>query len=389
MRRTLIALFVACVLAMLAGAPAAAQITAADSAAVLYNAALRLEDEGQRAAAEALIRYILRHYATTPQAADAERWLTGVTRDRRERSGRGELMVWYTIYGAWLGVAVPAALGADTPEPYGLGLLVGAPLGFLASRAYARSHALGSGQARIIDFGSQWGTWQGLAWREVLDLGERTETVCFGPGGGPPCETFEIGSDRAPWTAMVVGGLAGAIAAAALARGRDMPSGRATFAIHAAYWGSWYGLAGSILADAQHVDATLTWMLAGGNIGLVAGALGGPNGISSGRVWLITAGGIAGLAAGFGLDLLVQPESDRAVIAIPMATSALGLILGAHWTRAFDTERRAEDRPGNALLNVRGGRLSLGVPAPVPVMLHRAAERPALGVRLPLFEVRH
>jgi hypothetical protein len=74
-----------------------------------------------------------------------------------------------------------------------------------------------------------------------------------------------------------------------------------------------------------------------------------------------------------------------------MATSALGLILAAHWTRDFDKERSQDVGPGNALLNVRDGRLSFGIPAPVPAIVPRAGPggRPALGVRVPLFELRH
>ena len=51
------------------------------------------------------------------------------------------------LYGAFLGAAIPAALGADDPEGYGAGLLVGAPLGFFASRAYAKNPAITDGQA--------------------------------------------------------------------------------------------------------------------------------------------------------------------------------------------------------------------------------------------------
>lgn len=378
--------------AMAAAPSVGAQITAADSAGVLYQTALRFEAEGQRALAQSLLQHLVRQYPGTPAAADAERWLADLTRRVRERSGRGELMVWYTVYGAWLGVAVPAALGADAPEPYGLGLLVGAPIGFLASRAYGRSAQLSSGRARAIDFGSQWGTWQGVAWREVLDIGERTETVCFpapppSPGGAS-CYTYETSSERAPWTAMVIGGLSGAVGAALLTRGREIPGGAATFAIHSAYWASWYGFAGSEIADAQVGDTRLAWTLVGGNLGLVVGALAGPRAICSGRVWLITAGGIGGLAAGFGLDLLLQPDSDQLVIGIPAATSALGLILAANWTRAYDARGGGNDGsgPGLALFNVRSGRFSVGIPAIAPAA---PAGRPGLAFRVPVFELRH
>ncbi len=388
-------------LCVLAAAPtvvavphAAAQATAADSAGVLLDAALRLEAEGQRDAAEALLRFILRNYAGTSAAAAAQARL-GEPRQRTvAASGRGELMVWYTLYGAWLGVAVPAALGADSPEPYGVGLLVGAPLGFLAARDFARRTALTSGQARVIDFGSQWGTWQGVGWQSVLDLGDHTEMICFGANNTPPCDTYQQNSDQAPFTASVVGGLAGMVGAALLARGRDVPSGRATFGIHGAYWGTWYGLAGSILFDVDDGDRTLSWVLLGGNLGLLGAAIGGPDGISSGRTWLVTAGGVAGLAAGFGLDLLLQPDGDKATIAIPMATSALGLIAGMRWTRNYDARLsdRGNDHPGTALVNVLGNRLSLAIPVVLPTLVpsrHGGSRREALAWRIPIFAMRH
>lgn len=393
-RRRLIFFLLALAFAAPGAARLAAQITAADSAGLLYQTAVRLEAQGERAAAHALLRHLVRQYPGTPAAADAEQRLTQLTRHVIERSGRGELMVWYTIYGAWLGIAVPSALGADGPEPYGLGLLLGAPTGFLVSRAYGRSTPLSSGQARIIDFGSQWGTWQGLGWRAALDIGQRTETYCPPPppGGVEQCYFYESRSDRAPWAAMLVGGIGGAVGAALLARGREIPGGAATFAIHSAYWGTWYGLASSVFADVHDSDAGLAWTLVGGNVGLLAGALAGPRGISSGRVWLITAGGLGGAAAGFGLDLLIQPDSDQLAIGIPTVTSALGLVLAAQWTRAYDAEGGGDgdDPPGMALLNVRSGRLSLGLPAIAPAPLELGGGgQPGYVWRVPVLEFRH
>jgi len=369
------------------------QATVADSAGAVYEAAQRLEAEGKVELARTLYRYIVRQYPGTPSAEASERRLEDIGHRTTAASGRGELMVWHTIYGAWLGVAIPAALGADQPEPYGLGLLLGAPAGFVAAKLYGQRAEVSSGQARVISFGSQWGTWQGLGWRDMLDIGDRTETFCFGAGGGPPCQTFKSTPDRAPWAAMVVGGLTGLATGAVLARGREIPGGRATFAIHGAYWGSWYGLAGSIMAGVDESDAGLAWVLVGGNIGLLTGALAAPRDIRSGRVWLITAGGIAGAAAGFGLDLLVQPSDEKTAFAIPAATSALGLILAGHWTRRFDPAGRDEGRGeldrGTAFVNVRNGRVAVSVPELVPTSVRRSDGRPVPALRVPLFDLRH
>jgi hypothetical protein len=84
--------------------------------------------------------------------------------------------VFATLYGLWLGVAVPTALGADDGEAYGAGLLVGGPLGLFSARAVTRSRSLTEGQVRAISWGGIWGTWQGFGVAEVLDIGE--DVIC-------------------------------------------------------------------------------------------------------------------------------------------------------------------------------------------------------------------
>src|SRR5690606_25814729 len=142
--------------ALLAGVPAraAAQETRADTAAVLLRVAEQLEAEGRTALAAALLQAVLERYGETPAAAEIARRRAAertVAAAEVTGSGRGELMVWGTLYGLWLGAAIPAAAGADDPEAYGLGLLLGGPAGFLASRLYA-GQELTEGQARAIPF---------------------------------------------------------------------------------------------------------------------------------------------------------------------------------------------------------------------------------------------
>ena len=89
----------------------------------------------------------------------------------------------YVRENPWNAVAIAA----------GVGLLLGAPAGFFASRAYARSRPLSDGQARAITLGGTWGTWQGFGWASVLDLG--TETVRECPLGPDDCFEYETGDD--------------------------------------------------------------------------------------------------------------------------------------------------------------------------------------------------
>jgi hypothetical protein len=144
---------------------AAAQVTAADSAAVLLDAARDFEAQGRRDVADALYRLIVERYPGSAAAADARVRLAALPAAEADGSGRVELRIWMTLYGAWLGAAVPAAFGADSPEPYGAGLLLGGPAGFFAGRALDERLDLSAGQVRAITLGGTWGTWQGFGWR--------------------------------------------------------------------------------------------------------------------------------------------------------------------------------------------------------------------------------
>ena len=240
-----------------------AQATRADSAAILLEATRRLELEGEGVAAQELMDLIVRHFPGTPAAAEAELVLTASRSQNLERSGRASLIAFSTLYGGWLGVAVPAAFGANEPEPFGAGLLIGAPLGFFASKAIVDRYPMSSGQATLTGFGARWGTWQGIGWREVLGIGED--------------------SDEAPFTAGIVGGLAGLVTGGLLAQKLNPSHGAATMVELGSLWGVWYGLAGAVVADVQEDNAALTWALMGSNVGLVASAL-------AARSWEMPAG---------------------------------------------------------------------------------------------------
>jgi len=368
-----------------------AQTTRADSAAILLRAAEDFQDEGRTAVAEALFHYISERFGDTWAGSQAMAALRTLPEEGRARSSQVELMVWATTYGAWLGIAVPGALGADGPEPYGAGLLLGAPLGFLGGRALARSRSLSEGQVRAITFGSLWGTWMGFGIMEVLDWGERDE-ICYDwgcEGGGD-----RDGSDV--FKSFVVGGLAGTLTGSVLAR-KPISRGVATTANFGALWGTWFGVAGGILADLEG-DPLLTSTLIGGNAGLLVSAMAAPGwNVSRNRARLVSIAGVIGGLVGAGLDLIIQPDGEKVAVGIPLAGSIVGLAVGAGLTSQMDQRgaeglsgvNRDEEVPGsgNSLLRLHDGRLSLGLPSPFPTL--RAVEgargfsyRPALGVTL-------
>jgi hypothetical protein len=254
-------------------------------------------------------------------AGEADR-LLAVARSQPEpeRPGRVELLVWSTMYGAWLGLAIPVIGKSDAPEVYGLGMLLGAPIGFFSARQYLKTHPVTEGQARAITFGGTWGSWQGLGWTEVLDLGAPTCGFDY-CDNSPPAETVMAGT--------VVGGLAGIATGAILAR-KPITSGVATSVSFGGLWGTWYGLAAGILLDLED-DDLLAATLAGGDVGVLAMATLAPKwNPSRNRARLVSLGGLVGVLVGGGLDLIIQPEDEKVAILIPAATSVAGLLISAN-----------------------------------------------------------
>jgi hypothetical protein len=344
-----------CVFVMLAMPAIARAQTAADSAGVLLGVADRLESEGEVQLARSILDLITRRYANTPAAEIAARRLAVQRANRVEQSGRTELLVFGTTYGLALGAGIPAAFESDDPETYGIGLIVGGPVGFLAARSYARSRSLTEGQARAITFGGTWGTWQGFGWSQVLDIGEEEFCNEFGCYSGDP-------DAQAVITSMIAGSVVGIGAGVALSQ-KNITAGTATTVSFGSLWGSWYGGGVAAMLDIQD-DDLLTAILVGGNIGIIGAALGAPKwNLSPQRARLISISGVAGLLGGLGLLMIIQPDGNEA-IAVPLATSTLGLALGARWTRGMEPERvgllPGLEAPSIQLRNierVRNGRL--------------------------------
>ncbi len=288
----------------------------------------------------------------------------------RPGGGRTELIVFETLHGLFLGLAVPIILDANSSAPYGLGLLLGGPTGLVLSRAWAEANQPSAGQARAVIWGGTWGALSGL----------------FLYGGTTNNQTAQ-GSFGAMTAGMLGGTLAGGIAAR-----RPISGGDGTLVIHSTVWGGWFGLALAAMADDQG-EAWLP-MLIGGNAGLVAAAMAARRvEMSSGRVWLVTATGLAGLVAGLGVDILVQPDDGTLAIAIPAAASFIGLAAGVTATREFDRGRlaQAEGPAMGALLAVRNGRARLGIPVPTPALVPVEDGSPRLytpGFRFTLFDLR-
>ncbi len=340
-----------------------AQATRADSAAVILGTAERFREQGREDVATALYEYIVGRFGDTVAAARARELLGSQPGAGSTRGGRVGLQVWSTLYGLWLGVAIPATFGADGPKPYGIGLLLGGPIGFLTGASLARSRELTDSQARAITFGGMWGTWQGYGWAAVLDWGEFDYSTCD-PFIG--CEGEDKSTERR-FAGMMLGGVAGIATGAVLSR-RDIAPGDAALVNFGALWGTWFGVAGGVLAGASDDNLLATTLLAG-DAGLVSMALIAPRwNISRNRARLISISGVIGGLAGAGVDLIAQPDDEKTGIAIPLVTSIAGLAIGVAATRNYDARAMPDGGPDAALLQFEHGRVSLGVPTPAAVL---------------------
>jgi hypothetical protein len=356
-----------------------AQQTAADSARVLLDAARLLQQQGYPDLARELFRIAAARYPTTAAGLEATRESARIPEPPVTGFGRTGFLLYNTLYGGFLGLAIPAAFGADGPEAYGAGLLIGAPLGFFASRAYARGRNITDGQAGIIDFASFWGTWQGLGWRAVFDLGE--EEICEFDF------CYTTGSDTAPWTASVIGGLTGLGVGLLLAQ-KPIAAGTSSTVFNGALWGTWYGIAIGILADLED-DDLLAAALIGGNVGVLAAI---PAALAwkpaSSQVRIATAAGLAGGLAGSGLALLVNTDDEKANIGMIAGGTTVGLIAGALLAR--DREPRGQEAAlfDPALFTIRDGlRIGLPMPTPTAIPVERARKRSMVpGLQLKLLD---
>lgn len=355
-----------------------------EPATTLYRAALELEAEGAYDLADSLMDFILRRYPDSAASAAIRRARSAPDSRRIDSSGRTEFVVWSTMYGMWLGVAVPGTFGAESEEAYGVGLLLGGPTGFFIGRGLTSDAPMGEGDAGAISFGSAWGTWQGFGWAEVLELGADscgTDPVIPEEGF---CEVEAGASSEALFGSMLLGSAIGTATGALLARNHEIDPGDATTASLGSLWGTWYGFGLAVLADVED-DGLLTASLLGGNAGLIAGAaMANRYDITRSQARLASIAGVAGGLAGAGIDLLVQPQSEKVAIAIPLVTSTLGLVLGATWA---DRGESVQEDPGEGAAPGSGIDWSLGGPV-VPTVVEGPRGTRGPGVRMLLLSGR-
>lgn len=354
---------------------ASAQERPADPGAVLYEAARVLEADGNHELADALYDLILERYPSSLAAQMIREERSRPDARRLDSSGRTELVVWSTLYGFWLGVAVPGALGAEEPSAYGLGLLIGGPAALAISLNATREASVGEGDAELLTWGGSFGTWQGFGWAHVLDIGNDCDPDR--PAGGfDYCS--EGPSSEALFAMSILGGLSGTGVMAVAARDRVIHPGTSTMVSLGSLWGTWYGLsiAGMIEMDE---DELLTSSLIGGIAGAgLTASMARTTPMSRSRARLASIAGVAGALAGYGMLLIAEPDDAAVFFGVPMVTGTLGLAIGlASFSDGNNTGSRD---PG-------GADWELGGP-PMPAWIDGPGGMSEPALKLPLLRIR-
>ena len=166
------------------------------------------------------------------------------------------------------------------------------------------------------------------------------------------------------------------ISCGALLARRGIQSGVASAVNYGALWGTWFGVATSVLLNIDDGDGALTAALIGGDAGLVSTALLAPGwNLTRNRARLISIAGVIGGVGGLGLDLIIQPDGDRTAVAIPLAMSIIGLAVGAVTSRNNVAASAPSDSPpgslSGALFKLDEGHFGVGFPTPMPTLVRR------------------
>lgn len=261
-----------------------------------------------------------------PGAKLAEAALGGP--ERPTGFARGGLVVWQTLHGAAQGVLLCGIAGCGDRGYLGTAL-GGAALGATASWLLS-DRGVTPGQSAVINSGTSWGVWYGLAAIQVFDITD---------GDGP------LGVVMASMAALTGAGVGLALAAPPTAGQVSMANSG----------GLWAGVVTALfLATADDGDNRTFFgieSIATG-AGLTTFAiLSRQYPASRGRILLIDAGGILGGLLGASLPVLFGAEGDPILISSGVGVLG-GLALTTVLTSDFDAE--AADEPQVSLLPTLG-----------------------------------
>lgn len=233
-----------------------------------------------------------------------------------DRSGRGELAWFATIYGILVANSLATAADVEEGKAYLALTLIGGGGGLALALGTTKTGPMSRGRAAAIQAATLW-------------TSVNTAVIAA---------IAEADGDTA--VALTVGSGLVALATAAAATGTHAPTeGDVSLVGSGGFWGlSAAALSMTFLQDVS--GPTAGWILLGGtDLGLLAGyALANRHDLSRGRVLVIDAAGVLGALAGVAIPVFADSESPEAYGGAALAGIAGGLALGTWATRGWDRE---------------------------------------------------
>jgi hypothetical protein len=281
-----------------------------------------------------------------------------------DKSGRTDLLIFSGYYGLWAGIAIPAALQADSPQAFALGLILGGPLSVGLTYNMTREAGISSGRATMIALGGHLGTWQGLGWAGVAD---QPAHAIMGSG--------------------LLAGLAGIGAAVALTNHYDFSTGHAAVTNSSAHWGAWFGFIFAMLTD-QEDKQLLRSMLISTDVAVLSTAVLAKNiKMSKARMRLIDLAGVIGTMIGFGVDMLIEVDNENTAFAIGGLGTISGLLAGRAMTKNYDQGKEMALLNGRIRYAPKNGNLALDLSPRIAMQRHPVQQDrlvPTIGIQLAL-----
>lgn len=284
---------------------------------------------------------------------------------RGERSGRGTMVFWSTLYGLWTGIALDVLFDVNEVRGAIILPLAGMGAGLALSLGITAKHPLTNGQAWTIATGLEFGSFNGALW-----------------AGG-----FNLDSQGVVGTTLATG-LAGGAASLLVAREASPTQGDVEVVRSGLLWGTIAGLlATALIAPDVSSESLLRASAVSMDLGFLAGlALAASYDVSRNRDLIIDASALGGTIAGGGIAILAMGSngSGRAVAGGALAGMAVGLVASVLLTRDMDDEDDERERvPPVAALFGRDerGRWHVGSPTPTPVL--DGLGRRVIGATLP------
>jgi hypothetical protein len=258
-----------------------------------------------------------------------------------DRSGRGQLGWFSTIYGIAVADTAGAIAGVDDTRVF-IGLTIAGGAGGLAlALGTTRDGPISKGRAAAIQAATLLTSVNAAALSAIGDLDGKA-------GAG----------------VTIAAGLVAYGATAAATRDRAPSEGDVSLASSGGFWGFAAGaLALTFLDDPSGEE--VGWILLGGtDLGLVAGtSLARTHDVSRSRVLVVDAVGLLGALAGVAVPAFASSDDPAFYGAATLAGITAGLGLGTYWTRDWEGDERAgrADAPAPFATRLPDGTLVAGV----------------------------